>query len=67
MLYGESKSLSYEVLPNSATIKPMAITVYAEDPILAGGKVVEILADGSLRAIGGGTAVIQVCFMTTLW
>ncbi len=63
LMFGQTKTLNYKVLPNSATIKPLTISVEENHPIVAGANVVEILENGTIRATSGGTAKLKVIFV----
>ncbi len=62
LTYGDTASLNYEVLPTNATIRNLFVTIEQSNPIVEGSNVIEILEDGRIHALGGGTAKVKAQF-----
>ncbi len=60
--YGQSVSLNYSFTPKNATIRPMNLVLKSSNSQNPGGAV-EILDDGRIHAIGGGSAIVDVKFV----
>lgn len=58
MMYDETATIEYTILPSNAFSKQVTLVVVENRPVVPNGNVVEIV-DGKIHAIGGGTAKVK--------
>ncbi len=58
--YGETLTIDYVLFPTNADTKSISLSIISQNNNSGQGNVVEILPDGTLYGIGGGSAEIEV-------
>lgn len=58
--YGQSSQIEYSIFPANADTSKINLSIVSQKNNSGNGDVVQILADGSLRGVGGGVATIEV-------
>lgn len=60
--FGEQIYLQCEIKPSNATVKPLGVSLVSSNSVAGEGDVIEILEDGGIKAVGGGTAKVKVTY-----
>ncbi len=58
--YGQSKLIDYILFPSNADTKAIQLSILSQQNNSGEGDVIEVLPDGSIHGIGGGTATVEV-------